>query len=146
MSLPPPPSREKLSVTDRTGKEIGTTELTRTWIKWLAELANQAVSAAASSITWSSLDKTGSNITSIERRNHGDLQNIDTDDHAHLYKADRDQLVAGDDTTLHYHDSDRLSDNFTGTEWVDLTDSGNSELHYHLTDRIHARNCALHRV
>lgn len=29
---------------------------------------------------------------------------------------------------------------------TDLTDGGDSALHYHLTDRIHARNSALHRV
>lgn len=29
---------------------------------------------------------------------------------------------------------------------VDLTDTGDTTLHYHLTDRIHARNSALHRV
>lgn len=125
MSLPQPPWRDKLPVAN------GYAEMPRTWIKWLTDLANQAVSAAAAAVSWDSLSKTGSNITDIERRNHGDLQNIDTDDHAHLYKADRDQLVAGDDTTLHYHDSDRDSDNFTGTEWTDLTDAGVTSLHQH---------------
>jgi len=29
---------------------------------------------------------------------------------------------------------------------TDLTDAGDTSLHYHLADRIHARNSALHRV
>lgn len=112
MSLPQPPWRDKLHVSN------GYAEMPRTWIKWFTDLANQAVSAATAAVSWDSLSKTGSNITDIERRYHGDLQEIDTADHAHLYLEDRDALVAGDDTTLHYH----------------------------LNDRIHARNCALHRV
>jgi len=97
MSLSPPPSREKLPVSN------GWATMPTVWIRWFTELANQAVSAATSAITWGSIDKTGSSIASIEQRNHNDLQNIDTDDHAHLYLADRNNLVRGEVTTLHKH-------------------------------------------
>ena len=112
MSLSPPPSREKLPVTN------GWATMPQSWLKWFTDLANQAVDAATAAVSWDSISKTGSNITDIETRYHNDLQGIDTDDHAHLYLAQRDELVAGDD----------------------------SDLHYHLADRIHARNYALHRV
>src|SRR5512139_2274171 len=135
MSLPPPPSRDKLPVIN------GWAEMPWSWIKWFTDLANQA--AATVTVTWNSISKTGSSLADLETRNHSALQNLNTADHAHLYLADRDQLVAGDDTVLHYHDSDRDSDNFFGTEWTDLTDAGATILHKHdhaLQDNLNSAN------
>jgi len=44
-------------------------------------------------------------------------------------------LTDSGDSALHYHASDRDSANFTGTNWGDLTDAGDSALHYHAADR-----------
>ena len=40
-------------------------------------------------------------------------------------------LTDAGDSTLHYHASDRDSANFTGTNWTDLTDGGATTLHKH---------------
>jgi hypothetical protein len=87
--------------------------------------------AATAGLAWSLIDKTGSNITDIETRNHADLQNINTAIYSHLSAADATDLTDGGESTLHYHASDRDSANFTGTDWDDLTDAGQSSLHGH---------------
>ncbi len=45
--------------------------------------------------------------------------------------ANLNTLDDGADTTLHFHASDRDSANFTGTDWTDLTDAGETALHTH---------------
>lgn len=64
------------------------------------------------SAAWSAINFTGSNITDIVTRNHADLQNINTASYTHL----------------------------TSTQATDLTDAGDSALHYHATDRTYADN------
>ena len=49
----------------------------------------------------------------------------------HLTLDQHTNLTDAGDTTLHYHATDRDSDNFTGTEWTDLTDGGGTTLHTH---------------
>lgn len=86
-------------------------------------------------ILWASLDFTGSNLTDLATRNHADLQNINTTSYTHLTSTQATDLTDAGDSTLHYHATDRDSANFTGTNWTDLTDAGDSTLHYHATDR-----------
>lgn len=71
--------------------------------------------AGTASIAWSIIDKTGSNLTDLATRNHNDLQNIQ-----------------GGAAADYYH--------FTGTQHTDLTDGGDSTLHYHATDRARANH------
>lgn len=74
--------------------------------------------SATAGLAWALVDKTGSNLTDMTTRNHADLQNINTASYTHL----------------------------SATNATDLTDAGDSALHYHSADRIHARVCALYRV
>lgn len=66
------------------------------------------------SIAWLSLDFTGSNITDIVTRNHADLQNLNTASYTHLTSTQATDLTDGGDSTLHYHSSDRDLTNATG--------------------------------
>lgn len=91
-------------------------------------------------IFWNVVIKTGSNLTDIETRNHNDLQNLDAGDYKHFTAANYTDLTDAGDSALHYHSTDRNSANFTGTNWTDLTDAGDSALHYHATDRARANH------
>lgn len=57
--LPPPPKNDDKDVR----------------FDWLLRVKD-AINSIATSLSWSSLNKTGSNLTDIETRNHNDLQNI----------------------------------------------------------------------
>lgn len=57
----------------------------------------------AGQILWGTIDKSGSNLTDIETRNHADLQNHNTTDYYHLTQANHADLTDGGDTTLHTH-------------------------------------------
>lgn len=65
-------------------------------------------------IAFVDLDFTGSNITSIETRNHEDLQNLNTANYTHLTATQATDLTDGGDSTLHFHASDRALANATG--------------------------------
>ena len=86
---------------------------------------------ATGQILWNTISFTGSNLTDIETRNHADLQNINTASYTHLTSTQATDLTDGGDSTLHYHATDRDSANFTGTNWTDLTDGGSTTLHSH---------------
>lgn len=45
-------------------------------------------------------------------------------------------LTDSGNTTLHYHSADRDSANFTGTDWTDLTDGGVTTLHSHTSSSV----------
>ncbi len=51
----------------------------------------------------------------------------------HTGTTDWVDLTDAGDSTLHYHSTDRDSANFTGTDWTDLTDAGDTTLHKHDT-------------
>lgn len=92
------------------------------WEDWFRQLRNRAT-ASLTSVTWSGIDFTGSNITSILTRNHNDLTNIQggtSAEYYHLTQTQHTDLTDGGASTLHYHTSDRDSANFTGTEWTKL--------------------------
>lgn len=101
--------------------------------KWLYQL--WARSTGTGTNPWTGISFTGSNLTDIATRNHADLQNINTASYTHLSSTNAMDLTDGGDSTLHYHSADRSSANFTGTNWTDLTDGGDSTLHYHAADR-----------
>lgn len=80
---------------------------------------------ATGQILWSTISFSGSNITDIETRNHADLQNLDTTNYAHLTAAEVVDLTDGGDTTLHYHAADRARANHTGTQTLaSISDAG----------------------
>lgn len=81
---------------------------------WFYKL--QQYLANVGNIAFTSLDFTGSNITSIETRHHNDLQEIQGSvEGYHLSSVQYVDLTDGGDTTLHYHASDRDLANATGT-------------------------------
>lgn len=105
----------------------------------------------AGGLAWTVIDKTGSNLTDIETRNHADLQNINTANYTHLTAVNHTDLTDSGVTDLHQHDFDHITfpvGNFIGTpshvytlselmdhEWsagiVDgglLTDNGNGTI------------------
>lgn len=57
-------------------------------------------------LLWSYLSFTGSNLTDIETRNHNDLQNIAggaSNDYSHLTAAQLTDLTDAGESSLHYH-------------------------------------------
>lgn len=76
------------------------------------------------SFLFTNLDFTGSNITSILTRNHDDLQNLNTATHTHLTSTQATDLTDGGDSTLHYHATDRDLANATGNLGVTHLNSG----------------------
>lgn len=62
----------------------------------------------AGQVLWTSLDLSGSNLTDIGTRNHADLQNINTASYTHLTSTNATDLTDGGDSTLHYHALDRV--------------------------------------
>jgi len=62
---------------------------------------------------------------------HTALANIDSASYTHLTSTQATDLTDAGDSILHYHAADRDSANFTGTNWTDLTDAGATALHKH---------------
>lgn len=79
---------------------------------WFYKL--QKAFSSLGSFLFTNLDFTGSNITSILTRNHADLQNLNTASYTHLTSTQATDLTDGGDTTLHFHSSDRDLANATG--------------------------------
>lgn len=130
-NLSPPPIRDKYPVVkDKSGNNYA--EFPYSWQKWFSSVQSLLSSASASGlILWASVSKVGSNLTDIATRNHADLQNINTASHTHLTATNHTDLTDGGNSTLHFHAADRDSANFTGTNWTDLTDGGETTLHTH---------------
>lgn len=80
---------------------------------WFYKL--QKAFSTLGSFLFTNLDFTGSNITSIVTRNHADLQNLNTASYTHLTSTQATDLTDGGDSTLHFHSSDRDLANATGT-------------------------------
>ena len=102
------------------------------WLEWYRQLRDYIVTT--SSVPWNVIDFTGSNITNIALRAHNDLQSISggsANNYYHLTQTQHTDLTDAGDSALHFHSSDRDSANFTGTTWTDLTDGGVSGLHSH---------------
>lgn len=71
---------------------------------------------AALAIIWTQVDKTGSNLTDLTTRSHTDLQNLNTASYTHLTATNHTDLTDAGDTALHYHATDRARANHTGTQ------------------------------
>jgi len=71
---------------------------------------------ALTAFAWEQLEKTGSNLTDLITRNHADLQNINTASYTHLTATNHTDLTDGGQSALHYHDTDRARANHTGTQ------------------------------
>lgn len=89
---------------------------------WFFKL--QRAFSTLGSFLFTNLDFTGSNITSILTRNHDDLQNLNTAAHTHLTSTQATDLTDGGDSTLHYHATDRDLTNATGNLAVSHLNSG----------------------
>lgn len=103
--IPPPPT----NVEDKS-----------VWNSWYNAVA-AAISSLANSLKWTLLDFTGSNLTDILTKSHQVLDNLQggsTTERYHLTSAEVSKVTA-----------------FDTAKWTDLTDAGDSALHYHTSDR-----------
>ena len=85
---------------------------------WLRQVRN-SIDGQLALIPWASIDKTGSNLSELITRNHNDLQSIQggsAGEYYHLTSAQATDLTDGNDSTSHYHASDRARANHTGTQ------------------------------
>jgi len=128
--IPPPPPMEN--------KDPGM------WLGWY-NAVHDAISRLSNALSWGNINFTGSNITDILTRNHNDLSSLQggsSTERYHLTSTQASAIAAfnatqwtdltdSGESTLHYHASDRDSANFTGTNWTDLTDGGTTTLHKH---------------
>ena len=79
----------------------------------------------AGQILWDTIDFTGSDLTDIATRNHADLQNLNTATYTHLSATNHTDLTDAGDSALHYHASDRARANHTGTQTLaTISDAG----------------------
>lgn len=98
--------------------------------EYLRILREIVIGAVEGTIPWVSVDKAGSNLNEIVTRNHNDLQNVQggtSGEFYHLTSAQHTSITGflvtnlgdltdGGDTTLHFHASDRARANHTGTQ------------------------------
>jgi hypothetical protein len=76
--------------------------------RWLAKVHELLAPVSSTGlILWTSISKVGSSLTDLATRNHADLQNINTATYTHLSATNATDLTDGGDSTLHYHASDR---------------------------------------
>jgi len=117
-NLSPPPLRDKHPVRKDQGdvtQIVGYATFSAPFQRWLSRVQELLSPVATGGLfPWSSVSKTGSNLTDIETRNHADLQNINTASYTHLTSVNHADLTDGNDTTLHYHATDRDLANATG--------------------------------
>lgn len=90
-------------------------KLSRVWHMWYDNL-RRFLADTTGLIPWTSINKAGSNLTEITTRNHADLQNINTATYTHLTAVDHTDLTDAGDSALHFHSSDRDRANHTGTQ------------------------------
>lgn len=79
------------------------------WNDWYEKLRNLINNTT---VRFADLDFAGSNLTSIQTRNHNDLQSIQggaPTDYFHLTSAQQSGLTSGANTALHFHTADRSS-------------------------------------
>ena len=100
-----------------------------TWEEWFRKMRDRAL-ASVTSVTWSGIDFTGSNITSILTRNHNDLTTIQggtSAEYYHLTDSQHTNLTDGGETTLHKHVHNNM----------DTLQGGTTSEYYHLTSAQH---------
>lgn len=95
------------------------------WRDWLDKLRK---TISSSGLLFSDLDFTGSNITSIVSRDHNDLtskQGGTAGEFYHLTQTQHTDLTDSGDSSLHFHSSDRARSNHTGTQSLStISDAG----------------------
>lgn len=133
-----------------------TNSLSRVWHIWYDNL-RRFLADSTGLIPWSSINKTGSNLTEITTRNHSALQNIQggaAADHFHLTGVQHTDLTDAGDSALHFHSTDRARANHTGTQALvtisdvtmtaanlnTLDDGADTSLHFHASDRARANH------
>ena len=94
------------------------------WKDWFTKIQAIFNGAATNVFPWDSIDFTVSDLADITTRSHTDLQNLNSTDYTHLTAAQALDLTDGGDSTLHYHASDRALANATGT--LAVTNGGTS--------------------
>ena len=85
------------------------------WRDWFNKLRALLNTTAGSTTSFTALDFTSSDITSIVARSHTDLQSLNSTNYYHLTSVQYTDLVGGGSNTLHYHATDRALSNATGT-------------------------------
>lgn len=103
--------------------ERETNHSSQSWIKWRSAIYSLVSSISTGGlIAWSAISKTGSNLTELDTRNHSDLQNINTASYTHLTDTQAEDLTDAGDSALHYHASDRTYADNAVTTHVGLAD------------------------
>lgn len=99
---------------------------TRVWQDWYRQL--QKYLTGLSTLDWSLLDLTDASLADIPDRKHNDLQSIQggtTSEYYHLTSTQHTDLTDSGDSALHYHSSDRNRTNHTGTQTLStISDAG----------------------
>ena len=96
------------------------TEDKAVWNTWYLRVKD-AINQLGLSFIWTNITFTGSNITDVVTRNHSDLQNIQGGTAGQYYHLTSTQSTA--------------IASFNATQWTDLTDNGDTTIHYHSSDR-----------
>lgn len=82
---------------------------------------------ATNSFPWSFVDKTGSSLADIQTRPHSALQSILGSGAHHLSETQHTDLTDAGDSALHYHATDRARANHTGTQTLaTISDAGDA--------------------
>jgi hypothetical protein len=91
--------------------------------RWLAKVHELLAPISTTGLMlWASVSKVGSSLTDLATRNHSDLQNINSETYTHLSSTNATDLTDGGDSTLHYHASDRTYADSAVTAHVALAD------------------------
>lgn len=90
--------------------------------RWIFRLWKRIV--ADGQVAWNQIILAGANLVDIGTRNHADLQNINTASYTHLTSTQATDLTDAGESTLHYHASDRLVSNHVLTTTNDNAAAG----------------------
>ena len=102
-TFPPPPS---------SGEKNFNSIAWQHWFQLISQTLITVTKTISTSVNWSDVNKTGSDIRDIQTRNHNDLQSIQggaTADYQHLTTAQETGLTGGSATTLHTHAHNNLT-------------------------------------
>lgn len=90
--------------------------------RWIFRLWKRIVSDGQ--VAWDQIILAGANLVDIGTRNHADLQNINTASYTHLTATQATDLTDAGESALHYHASDRLVSNHVLTSTNDNAAAG----------------------
>lgn len=108
------------------------------WLEWYRQLRNYV--STSGSVPWYIINFSGSNLTDIAIRLHNNLQGLqggtagqmnhltDSQITALLSSADKTDLTDGGNSILHYHSIDRDRANHTGTQLANTISNFNSSV------------------